>query len=827
MQNIRSYNPGFTESLEDSIKELTSKMTWMESRTFRLLSNMQEVSDFVDQAIKVGICALDLETTGLSTRVKKSNGSKIPVNKIVGFSLSYNVAIGVYIPINHIEGAALNLPEKEVLAEIKRLCDNCITVYHHTKFDLAFLKNYGISVTQYNKFEDTLILARLYDAGQKEIGLKHLSNKLLGQPMLEFSDVVKGEDRFDTTSPKVSYIYAASDAVCTLGLFEFFIKQQIIKDQMSIYNLEKRLVQVVIQMESNLITLDVPYLQHVKSMIESRLNEIRQEIYKLAGREFNLTSTQQLGRVLFDELGYKYPEKKKTASGQYSTDTATLEQIGDEYPVVKLLIEYRGLEKTLGTYVENLLRNIDEDGCIKLSFNQSGTDTGRFSSPGGKGLLEDGYCGMNVQSLPTSTADDTPKILKEYPIRKAFKARPGYKIVAMDYSGEELRVVTNLSKEPKWIEEFVSGSGDLHTKTGQIVTGKKEITKAERKIFKTLNFLIVYGGGPNALALRAKISEREGRKIMADFFAGLPTLKRWIDLERARARKTKMSRTSFGRVRPLAMFYDSEDQAQQAHGDRCAVNHEVQGVCADIIKTAMVRVHNWIYGNNHEDNARILITMHDELVFEIREDMLDVYVPKFNSIMKMTDILQGIFEWPIPLKLDAEYGDSWEVDHDFFKEHPELENAPSVVFHQSNQAPTESASIPDKTPIESVAVSSQSSAENASTSDSTTVSAPIIPKNDAVTSPSESATIPEDSSTFVDIGENETFIYTIKDTRKSTLRRLNEILLFLLDESKSDVGYRGPRGILKLRDNQGHVFSMSENKVPLDAFLTLARYHGV
>jgi DNA polymerase-1 len=801
------YNPGFSELLEDDIKELTAKKTWMENRSFRLLSNMLEVSDYIDQAIKAGVCAVDLETTGLSTRVKKSNGFTVPVNRIVGISLSYNIAVGVYIPINHLEGSELNIPERDVLAELKRLCDNCVTVYHHTKFDLAFLKNYGISVVQYDRFEDTLILARLYDAGQKEIGLKILSDKLLGQPMLEFKDVVRGEDRFDTISPKVSYVYAASDAVCTLGLYEFFIKQQIIQNQMSIYHLEKRLVNVVIQMESNLIALDVPYLQNVKKMIETRQNEIRQEIFKLVGREFNLTSTQQLGRVLFDELGYRYPDSKKTASGQYSTDTATLEKIGEEYPVVKLLIEYRGMEKTLGTYIENLLKNVDEDGYIKLSFNQSGTDTGRFSSPGGRGLLEDGYCGMNVQSLPTSAADDTPKLLKEFPIRKAFKARPGFKIVAMDYSGEELRIVTNLSKETKWMEEFVSGSGDLHTKTGQVIFGKSEITKPERKIAKTVNFLVVYGGGPTALAMKAKISEREGRKIMADFFAGLPMLKRWIDLERARARKLKYSRTAFGRIRPLAMFYDSDDMAQQSHGDRCAVNHEVQGVGADIIKTAMVRVHNWIIKNNHQDNARILITMHDELVFEIRENLLDILIPQFNDIMKLTGILQKIFEWPIPLKLDAEYGDSWEVENNFFKEHPELENVSPVVFSSANQVVPENITAP--------------------TSDSTSISPPVLSDSTSVIPVQIASEVPKESSTSVDIESDETFVYTIKDTRKSTVRRLNGIILFLMDEVKSGVAYRGPKGGLKLRDDLGNVFSVSENKVPIDAFLSLARYQGV
>jgi len=798
----------FTEFVKDNVKVLSDKAPWMKDKNLQLIRNMEELKSFIDKAIQTGLCALDLETTGISSRVKKiSQDGKVvykPVNKIVGFCISCDVNHGIYVPINHQEADHLNLPEKEVFDEIQRLCANSVTIYHNAKFDINFLRIHGINVTQYNRFEDTLILARLYDAGQKQIGLKYLSDKFLKQTMIEFDEICPN-GRLDLISPEIAYLYGAADAVCTLQLFKFFIEQDIIKQQMAIYNLEKRVVNVVIEMENNLIMIDAAYLEKLKAAVETKMSETQKEIYTLVGKEFKLNSPQELGRVLFDELGYRYPEKKKTAGNQYITEGSTLEKIADEYPVVSKIIEYRGLEKAVGTYITNLLKNRDKDNCVKLSFNQTGTDTGRFSSPGGDGIEVDGYCGVNIQSMPTKDSEGVPELLKEMPIRRAFIARPGYKIVAMDYSGEELRVTTNYSHEQKWIDEFQNGDGDLHTKTGQVIFNRQEITKTERKTAKTTNFLIVYGGGPHALAAKAKISEREARRILMAFFDGLPQLKKWIDVERVRARKLKMVKTAFGRIRPLHMFYDSGDKAMEAHGDRCAVNTEIQGSCADIMKTSMVRVYNWIHNNNFQDDIRMLITVHDEIVFEMRENKIAEYIPKINNILKLEDILQKVLQWPIPLTVDAEYGDSWNVDHNFFKENPQVKNIDTIIFQKKDQVPT--APVETKDSMELV-----HSDESAKTEVSK-----IQEQQKQIQKP-----VPNE----MDLTEGHEFVYTLKDLRKSTNRILNSIVSFVLEENK-DAGYKGPIKILKIVDKEGHVLNVSDHKVYVDAFLSLARYYGI
>lgn len=813
--------PGFLETfIDENVQELCKKMPWMEKTDMQLCETLGQLRSFIDRIIAKGIdnkkplCCLDLETTGLNTRVIKGK----PAIKIVGIALAIDANTGIYIPVNHMEGSEFNLPEKEVLEEIKRLCRCAVIIVHNAKYDLTVLKNYGIDATNHDEFEDTLILARLYDAGQKEIGLKHLSKTLLDREMIELGEVTGKSKRFDMVSPKVSFVYAASDSLCTYGLYEFFMANPIVIEQKSVYNLEKKVVPVVIQMEANLIRIDRDYLKAEKIRVAERLKVIEKEIYKACdGREFNIGSPIQLGKMLFEELKYEYPGKEKTKSGQYMTDTATLEKISDK-PAVKLIIEYRALGKSLNTYIENLLLNCDEDGFIKVGFNQNGTDTGRFSSPGGQGIDKDGYCGMNVQSIPSNYSEGAPDI------RKAFIARPGNKIVALDFSGEELRVTANLSKEKKWIDEFLYGSADLHTTTGKAVFKKDEITKAERQIAKTLNFQILYGSGPRGIAEQAHISEGEARKAVDGFLTGLPILAAWIKSERVRARKAKAARTPFGRVRPLHMFYDSGDRAAEGHADRCSVNFLVQGSCADIMKIAMVRVSNWIQEKNLQDEIKILLTMHDELVFEMPENKLSEYIPALNNIMCLGDVLQGTLKWPVPFSTDAEYGDSWHVDHDFFKEHPELKNIENqITFHQPTQVIEKE--VP-QAPVEpdgmlTLEMSQEFQAQEIN------LNKPNENFNNSINStiiPSEEP-LPPAPQAEINNTEEEIF-FKIKDRSKVNLMRVNQIIEFLTDECANS-RYTGPVKVIKIQDRDGSLLSISNLRVRSDSFYALARFMAI
>jgi DNA polymerase-1 len=707
-------------------------------------------------------------------------------------------------------------------------------VCHFAKYDIAILKNHGIKidVRRPEKIEDTEVLSRLYDAGTKLAGLKLTAEKILGRKMLELEDVCPGNKRLDMISPRLASTYGASDAICTLDLFLFFMSQSIIKSQMDIYKIEKWVIFVVLEMESTYIRIDLEYLKEARKKALKKMEEIVAEVQHLAKRQFNVASTQQLGKVLFEELGYTYPDKKKTEKGFYKTDNQTLEKIADQYPIVSKIVEFRSLEKLVGTYVDNLLTN-HEDGYVKVNLKQMGTDTGRFSMPGGEGLKIDGYSGVPFHGLPKVKKKKLPDYMPD--IRRSVIARPGYKIVAMDYASEEIRVATNLSREPKWMDELQGDDPDLHAATARAIYNKDKVDDDERAKGKTVNFLVLYGGQAQGLAQKAHISEREAKRLLDAFFKGMPTLKRWIDVETVKARKQKLAKTALGRIRPLHMFYDTGDRGTMSHADRCAVNHLVQGASADIMKLAMVLIAKYIYQNNLQDEIHMLLTVHDEIVFEIKEDLLDKHIPIIDSIMKLESVLQKGLGWPVTLAVDAEYGDSWHITNNYFKEHPDAHlkdpyKFPTTAAAEPVLAP-EVKTIPE--PIVSESVETVETAPEPTVPDRET-SEPAVPDSaqkyaisqDGNSSSEEISQFGADSE-FIsrnDLTSAKSVIYTIKDRKKSTLRRVNDILYFLEEEERKGVGESLKR-IVTIRDNEGNL--VSEVRVRSEVFIAFSRYFGV
>jgi len=472
---------------EDAVKELLDLRPWMQDKTFLLLTKPTEVEEYIDRLIEKGICGLDLETTSLNTRRKKNGGVYA---KIVGVCLAISPNEGVYIPVSH-EDKEYNVPYKFMVQQLKRLTANCICVYHNFKYDGEVLRNHGIIIEDEDLYEDTYLMAAIQDASRKDKGLKWLSEHILKRPMIEISELgVTGSKKkvvaFDMVPPQTAVYYGASDAMNTLGLYLVFKKSIDQQDPDGkqgpwyIYKIEKRCLFVTMEMERNHVLIDREYLLKIKEDVQSRMKNILKDVHAIAGREFDINSPKQLGTLLFDELKIRYPLKEKSASGQYKTDEKTLVLIEQEAPIVKKILSYRGYTKLLGTYIENFLNNVDEDNYAKFQLNQVRADTGRFSASGGRGIKVDGCCGVNCQNIPTYNKNDPDSI----DMRRAVIARPGYKIFTIDYSGEELRIAANMSREPKWIQEFNHGSADLHTITGKIIHGKEEINKQERGLGK-------------------------------------------------------------------------------------------------------------------------------------------------------------------------------------------------------------------------------------------------------------------------------------------------------------------------------------------------------
>lgn len=465
------------------VKEILELRPWMKGKKFILLTRQAAIEKYINECIEKGLAALDFETTGLNTRLDPEGK---PYDEIVGVCLAHDPYEGVYICVAHEDAKEYNVSLKFMISQLSRLAANCRLIFHNFKFDGQILKNNGIIIDDISMFEDTLLMAAIEDASRKEKKLKYLSRVLLDRDQLEIQDMgIKGNKKdivaFEMIPPQKAVYYGAGDGMNTMALYLYFKERLEKVDPTHIYRIEKLCLLVTLEMESNLVKVDIPYLKETLENVDNRIEKILTEIYDIAGHSFDLNSPQQLGNVLFNELKLPYPKGfDKTKTGHYQTNENLLKKVDTKNPIVDLILTHRGYIKVKSTYILNMINNADENDEIKFQLNQVQADTGRFSGTGGKGFDIDGYSGVNCQNIPKFDHKDPHSIN----LRRAIIAHPGYKIVSIDYSGEELRIAANFSREPKWINEFLHGTGDLHTITGQIITGKSNISEKERKLGK-------------------------------------------------------------------------------------------------------------------------------------------------------------------------------------------------------------------------------------------------------------------------------------------------------------------------------------------------------
>lgn len=661
------------EMIEEKVQEIIAKKEWMHKKKFVLIDTIAELDKFVAEAAEVGECVVDFETNGLNVGPV---GRGVEIIKMAGVCLSFHEDYGVYVPVAHREGR--NLPLDVVVTRLRQIIAACVTIYHNFKFDGEILRNHGIFIEDPDKYHDTMLMIAVLESDRKDKGLKGLSDEKLGQEQIELKQLLPGKDHVDFTTihPKEAVWYGASDGVCTMGLYHWCRDKLLELDPQKkngmhfIYNVERACQLVVMEMERNLVKVDVKYYSGLFHKVGDRLKELEDEIFKAAGEVFDINSIPQLGRILFEKFAIPYPSDEKSKTGQYTVKDEILEKIKNKHPLPRMIQEFRELGKLHTTYLGNLVKNVDKNDCVKFQLNQVTADSGRFSSKGGKGLHHDGYSGVNCQNIPAGSDEDPWKL------RKGIIARPGYVICSIDYSGEELRIAANFSREPVWIKEFNEGEGDLHSITASLLFGgatpaeyavRKDL-KPLRKIAKIVNFLILYGGGASKLAEQAKITMQDATERLEKFFAALDKLSEWMKVERMRARKRGYSLTAFGRRRPLAEMYASGDRGLISKADRLACNAAIQGTGADVIKIAMYRVWCYIRKNNLQDDIRMMFPIHDEIVYEIKEDKLDTLIPALCQVMKIDDLTQNILKWPVKLEVDAEYGENFLVKNNYYED---------------------------------------------------------------------------------------------------------------------------------------------------------------
>ena len=405
--------------------------------------------------------------------------------------------------------------------------------------------------------------------------------------------------------------------------------------------IELPLQQVITAMNAVGIKLDVDYLGKLSKKMHKELDELQAAIYKEADQEFNINSPKQLGDVLFDKLGLKPKNQKKTEGGQRSTKESELEKMREMHPIIPSLLRYRGLQKLVSTYVDALPAQVSPDGRIRTTFLQTGSVTGRMASknPG-------------LQNIPIRTEESRS-------IRRGFVASPGYVMVGIDYSQIELRIAAIMSRDANLVDIFKRGE-DVHTGVAVRVFGVKadEVTNEMRRKAKVINFGILYGMGVNALRanLGADTKREEAQEFFNAYFNTFTRLAEYLEETKEFARKHGCTETMFGRRRYFPGI-TSKAPFIRAQAERMAINAPIQGTAADVMRVAMNRVYKYLSEENKLDDVRILLQVHDELVFEIKDDLVDKVVPKLIDIME--GVLADKENLGVPIKVDVATGQNW------------------------------------------------------------------------------------------------------------------------------------------------------------------------
>lgn len=445
-----------------------------------------------------------------------------------------------------------------------------------------------------------------------------------------YHDIIEYGQSFLGTTTWKETIAALEKRVKEAGLWDIFA------------DIERPLIAVLQQMRRHGITLDVAYLKKLSVTYHTELQSLEKDIYSQAGREFNINSPKQLGEVLFDELGLKPKNARKTAGGQRSTKESELEKLRDEHPIIAALLRYRELQKLVSTYIDNLPGMVDDDGKLRSTLLQTGTTTGRLASRD-----------PNLQNIPARTEEGRA-------IRKAFVADPGYTLVAIDYSQVELRIAAMLSDDPDLIDIFKRGE-DVHRGVALRVFGvnAEEVTDNMRRKAKVINFGILYGMGVNALRqnLGSETTREEAQAFLTAYFQTFTRLAEYLEETKSFARQHGYTETLFGRRRYFPGITSSVPFIR-AQAERMAINAPIQGTQADIIRIAMVRIHAYIKELQLTDDVRMVLQVHDELIFEIANEKREATVPTLLDIM--TSVLDDKQTKGVPVLAEVKTGPNWE-----------------------------------------------------------------------------------------------------------------------------------------------------------------------
>jgi len=600
---------------------------------YQIILTKQDFNTWLEKLKTAELFAFDTETTSVDYMKAE----------LVGLSFSIEVGKAAYVPVAHdYEDAPEQLDRDWVLAQLKPLLEDKAQakVGQNLKYDANVLSHYNIEM-QGITF-DTMIESYCLNSVATRHNMDALATKYLGYKTVHFEDIAgKGKKQltFNQIDLEKAGHYAAEDADITLRLHQaIFSKLESHKDQLSVFNdIEMPLLPVLARMEQHGVLIDSDLLNEQSHSIGMRLQELEIEAHNLAGQSFNLASPKQLQKILFEDL--KIPVLKKTPKGAPSTAEEVLQELALDYPLPKVILENRGLSKLKSTYTDKLpLMVAEQSERVHTSYHQAVTATGRLSSTD-----------PNLQNIPIRSEEGRK-------IRLAFIAPNEHKIVAIDYSQIELRIMAHLSDDPGLVAAFSEGR-DVHQATAAEIfeVDLVDVTSDQRRSAKAVNFGLIYGMSAFGLAKQLDVPRHRAQEYMDKYFERYPNVMQYMEDTRQQASEQGYVETLFGR-RLYLPDIKAKNAMRRKGAERAAINAPMQGTAADIIKKAMLAVDTWIIEQN---DSRIKMTMqvHDELIFEIHQNIVE------ETTAKLVEIMNNAVELKVPLIAEAGIGDNWEQAH--------------------------------------------------------------------------------------------------------------------------------------------------------------------
>ena len=609
----------FIESAEKSKKDVR----------YLTVSNQGELDELEAKLFDSKYFAFDTETNSLDQNEAA----------IVGVSFSVQSGEGFYLPINHVEQTELK--RESLLSWLKNVLEKNVDkiIGQNLKFDLSILKNEKIELSSF--YADTMLMSYVINSTLTRHNLDALCEKYLGRQLIKFEEVMgKGKNRyknFGDVPIKDATAYAAEDAEATLSLFQK-LSSLIDEDARKLLEeVEYPLVFVLMNMEREGAMIDIKHLKKLSNHFGSRLISLVQKIYEVSETRFNIDSPKQLSEVLFEKLCLPTQGLKKTSSGYYSTSEAILQKLSHDHEIVKDILEYRSLAKLKSTYTDKLSEICDVRSRVHTSYQQAVTSTGRLSSSE-----------PNLQNIPIRTNEGIT-------IREAFVAPKGSKILAIDYSQIELRLMAHYSKDDIMVDAF-NNNEDIHKRTASEVFGVdiEDVTGEMRRNAKTINFGLLYGMSAFGLSNQLGVSRAEAEVFLQNYFDRYSKVKSFMETTTNKAKKNKFVTTLYGRKIHVPNIESPNYMLRQA-SERAAINGPLQGSAADIIKVAMISINRMIFEN--ELPIKLLLQVHDELLFEVPENYVEKDIQSLVNIMEETTIID------VPLVAEYGFGTNWREAH--------------------------------------------------------------------------------------------------------------------------------------------------------------------